>query len=41
MKLLSKRPVLFGWATTLAIFLAHVPPQRRHPRVPRVVIDRP
>jgi hypothetical protein len=24
MKLLSKRPVLFGWATTLAILLAQV-----------------
>ncbi len=24
MKLLSKRPVLFVWATTVALFLAHV-----------------
>ena len=24
MKLLSKRPVLFAWATTVALFLAHV-----------------
>jgi hypothetical protein len=24
MKLLAKRPMLFAWATTVALFLAHV-----------------
>ena len=42
MKLLSKRPVLFGWATTAgAVPGARASHQRHHPRVPRVVIAPP
>ena len=41
MRFLSKRPVLFGLATTLAIVPGTRVTQRHHPRVPRVVIGSP